>query len=135
MLLLRSAILAKTINIASTSPQQSQPISPPSFLQCTYLHQWRVPILICNISQLKPKYVQFHIFSVQAQTEMIKGRWSERLYCHMYLPRKNLSSSKYNSDIVFSVFLSLDQNLMKLNDRNIYLINSLDKKSNLIRSC
>ena len=37
---------------------------------------------------------------VQAQTEMVEEWWSKDL---------QLSSFKYKSDIVFSVFLSLDQ--------------------------
>ena len=42
----RTGILPEAINIAFTSPQQRQSISFDSFLQCSYLHQLRFPILM-----------------------------------------------------------------------------------------
>ena len=40
--------------------------------------------------------------------------WSKGLHCHMYFPQNNhFLSLKYQCDIVFSIFFSLDQNVMK----------------------
>ena len=57
-----------------------------------------------------------HVFSGQAQTEMVEEWWSERRHCHKCFPQYVLSSHvlsslKYKCDIVFSFFLSLDENL------------------------
>ena len=100
-----SAILAKAISIASTSLQQRQSISFALFFL----------FLICNKSTAEYKCIQFlsygshyHFFSVQAQTELVEELWSKRLHCHLYFHQNN------HFLIIFSVFLSLNQNLMKL---------------------
>ena len=58
---------------------------------------------------------QYHTcFSAQAPTEMFEEYWSKRL-----------ASLKSKPDITFSVFLLLDQNLMKLDkDHNIQVSNN-----------
>ena len=120
MLYWRCRILAETISIASTPLQQRQSISLALFLKCPHMHQLRCSVL--KHQQLKREYAQFishgshyhTFFSIQTQTEMVNEWLSERLYGHIYFPQKLLSSLIYKSDIVFLVFLSLDQNLMKL---------------------
>ena len=42
---------------------------------------------------------------------------------HVFSLEESLSPSKHKSNIVFSVFLSLEQNLMKLEKRSEYLFN------------
>ena len=103
MLPLCCMILAELISIASTpiSLQQWQSISLTSFLQCPHLHQLR--------------------FSVQVKTEMVEKWWNKSLHCHLYFFRITTFLVKYKSDMIFSVFLSLDQNLMKPEKRSYHL--------------
>ena len=127
MLPLCCMILAELISIASTpiSLQQWQSISLTSFLQCPHLHQLRFPSLIRN--KLAAAAYLFHgshyhiCFSVQVKTEMVEKWWNKSLHCHLYFFRITTFLVKYKSDMIFSVFLSLDQNLMKPEKRSYHL--------------
>ena len=85
-----------------------------------YFFRFVFPILICNKSTAEYKYIQFlsygshyHLFfSVQAQTELVEELWNKSLHCHLYFHQNN------HFLIIFSVFLSLDQNLMKLEEQS-----------------
>ena len=98
MLPSHSGILAKAINIASTSLRQRESISPASFLQFLHLHKSRLPILICNKSAAEVLICLVpllffswlslcHVFFVQTQTKMVEEWWSKWLHCLMYLPQ------------------------------------------------
>ena len=87
-----------------------------STTKAIYFFRFVFPILIYNKSTAEYKCIQFlsygshyHLFfSVQAQTELVEELWSKSLHCHLYFHQNN------HFLIIFSVFLSLNQNLMKL---------------------
>ena len=115
MLPLRSGILAEAKSFASTSLQQRQSISLASFLQCPYLHQSRFPILILYVKyvinrQLKRECVWF-LFMVE------NGRAAKDIVICIFLRIITVFLKNKFGIVLFSVFLSLDQNLK--NNHNI----------------
>ena len=53
--------------------------------------------------------------------------WSERLHFHIHFPQNNQNSLKYKSDIVFTAFLSLDQNLISVTgSKHMFIIYVID---------
>ena len=85
------------------------------FLLCGCINQYMrnlVPAKICTFkSILRPDH------NLRLLLVSFEGGewWSKILLFHIYFPQNNHfpSSLKYECEIVFSVFLSLDENLMK----------------------
>ena len=129
----RCGILTEEISIASTSLQQRQSISLTSFLQCRHLYQSRFPILICNklaaetwicwvsLSCLALPHSFFCSGSNRNGWRMMERKSSFPL---VFSSEQSFSSLKYKSDTVFSVFLSLGQNLIKLEKWSYHLYNN-----------
>ena len=82
-------------DISSTFLQQRQYISLASFLQYQHLRLPTFPIVISDKSAaeawlcLSLSHGFYYFFPFQAQTEMVKGKLSEGLHCHLHFTQNS----------------------------------------------